>query len=170
MNIRLASLNDLEQILMIVRQAQKWLEENNINQWQNGYPNKETIEKDLDAGYCHVAEADGKIIATVSLVVEPDINYSEIFDGKWLTDNKYISIHRIAVEESCKNTGAASQIIDFAQKFAKSKSCTSLRVDTHEDNIVMQKFLLKNNFTYCGIIYLQDKAKRLAYEKVLTDD
>ena len=82
MNIRLASLNDLEQILTIVRQAQKWLEENNINQWQNGYPNKETIEKDLDAGYCHVAEADGKIIATVSLVVEPDINYSEI-----LTEN-----------------------------------------------------------------------------------
>ncbi|NLV94706.1 MAG: GNAT family N-acetyltransferase, partial [Candidatus Riflebacteria bacterium] len=88
----------------------------------------ETIEKDLDAGYCHVAEADGKIIATVSLVVEPDINYSEIFDGKWLAENKYISIHRIAVEESCKNTGAASQIISLivASFICKTKLKDSL--------------------------------------------
>ncbi|MDD3000771.1 MAG: GNAT family N-acetyltransferase [Candidatus Riflebacteria bacterium] len=169
MNIRFSSLNDLDQILAIVAQAQKWLKENKINQWQNGYPNKESIEQDIAAKYCYVAVEGGKIIATVSLVVEPDINYFKIYEGKWLTDNKYISIHRIAVEQSYKNTQTASQIINFAQELAKSKNCGSLRVDTHEDNIAMQKFVLKNKFTYCGIIYLQDGAKRLAYEKVLTN-
>lgn len=169
MNIRLASLNDLDQILAIVAQAQKWLKENKINQWQNGYPNKESLEQDIAAKCCYVAIEGGKIIATVSLVVEPDINYFKIYEGKWLTDNKYISIHRIAVEQSYKNTQTASQIIVFAQEFAKSKNCDSLRVDTHEDNIAMQKFVLKNKFTYCGIIYLQDGAKRLAYEKVLAN-
>ena len=40
-------------------------------------------------------------------------------------------------------------------------------IDTHEDNQSMQKLLAKNQFSYCGIIYLSDGSKRLAFEKVL---
>lgn len=41
-----------------------------------------------------------------------------------------------------------------------------IKVDTHEENISMQKLLKKNNFKYCGIIYLEDKSKRIAFEKI----
>jgi hypothetical protein len=30
----------------------------------------------------------------------------------------------------------------------------------------MQKLLKKNNFSYCGIIYLEGKAPRVAFEKL----
>ena len=39
-------------------------------------------------------------------------------------------------------------------------------MDTHEDNISMQRLLEKNNFKYCGIIYLEDGNKRIAFEKL----
>ena len=42
----------------------------------------------------------------------------------------------------------------------------SIRIDTHEDNKPMRRFLEKCGFKFCGIIYLEDGSKRLAYEKL----
>ena len=40
-------------------------------------------------------------------------------------------------------------------------------MDTHDDNLSMQRFLTKYGFNYCGTIYLENKEKRRAYEKLL---
>lgn len=49
----------------------------------------------------------------------------------------------------------------------RGKEIKSIRIDTHQDNKSMQRLILKNNFEYCGIIYVEDGSERLAYEKVL---
>ena len=41
----------------------------------------------------------------------------------------------------------------------------NLRIDTHRDNIPMQKCLIRNGFEYCGVIYLANGDERLAYQK-----
>jgi RimJ/RimL family protein N-acetyltransferase len=46
----------------------------------------------------------------------------------------------------------------------------SFKVDTHKDNIPMQKTLEKNGFAYCGRIVLLDGNSRIAYEKLLKDN
>ncbi len=62
--------------------------------------------------------------------------------------------------EGLKDLG--SFVIDWAYQ-----KCGHLRIDTHEDNVVMQKMLEKNGFEKCGIIYVyEDHYPRLAYEKV----
>ena len=43
----------------------------------------------------------------------------------------------------------------------------SIRIDTHDDNLSMQRFLTKYGFTHCGTIYLENKETRRAYEKIL---
>lgn len=58
-------------------------------------------------------------------------------------------------------------IIQNAEAMCNEKEVRSIRVDTHRDNISMQKMLLKNGFKYCGIIYLKDGSERLAYDKLL---
>ena len=42
-------------------------------------------------------------------------------------------------------------------------------VDTHRDNAIMQHNIKKHGFTYCGIIYLANGDKRLAYQKLNTE-
>ena len=68
-----------------------------------------------------------------------------------------------------KGKNYASYILEYIYQQALSQHIHALRVDTHEDNLSMQHMLLKNGFTYCGIIYLESckdlKHKRLAYEK-----
>ena len=41
----------------------------------------------------------------------------------------------------------------------------NVRIDTHEDNYVMQNMLKKLGYTYCGIIHLENGDPRLAYQK-----
>ena len=58
-------------------------------------------------------------------------------------------------------------MIEHACKLAKAEGASSVRIDTHEDNIPMQNMIEKNGFKKCGIIYLLDGNKRLAYEKIV---
>ena len=39
------------------------------------------------------------------------------------------------------------------------------QIDTHKDNIPMQRVLLRNGFVYCGIIHLENGDERIAYQK-----
>ena len=72
----------------------------------------------------------------------------------------YVTIHRIAGDGSEKGIGA------FCINWAFER-CRHLRVDTHEDNIVMRNLLTKLGFEYCGIIYvLKDNSPRMAFEKI----
>lgn len=69
----------------------------------------------------------------------------------------YGVIHRIAVAEH--NKGVATYCIQWClNKFP------NIKIDTHKDNIPMQKTILKNGFTYCGIIKKEDGTERLAYQ------
>ena len=59
-----AALQDVPEISRMVVQAQRWFAENGIDQWQNGYPNEESVRKDIAAGsgvlpvsYTHLAGA-----------------------------------------------------------------------------------------------------------------
>ena len=47
-NFRRANLNDLPNIMEIIRQAQVYLRSLKIDQWQNNYPNIETIISDIN--------------------------------------------------------------------------------------------------------------------------
>jgi GNAT superfamily N-acetyltransferase len=78
---------------------------------------------------------------------------------------KYTAVHRVAVALASRGTGVAGEILRFAEQKAKEHGHASLRIDTHEGNVVMRRMLEKNGFVYCGVIFLQDGAERVAYEK-----
>lgn len=40
----------------------------------------------------------------------------------------------------------------------------NIRIDTHRDNLVMQRAVRKEGFRYCGIIYCWSGDDRLAYQ------
>ena len=43
-----------------------------------------------------------------------------------------------------------------------------MRIDTHEENLGMQGLLKKLGYHYCGVIYLENNDKRLAFEKLIS--
>lgn len=67
-----------------------------------------------------------------------------------------------------KGQGLAAVMFKYMEELCLQKGVFSIKADTHNDNLAMQKVLKKNGFQYCGIIYLEDGSKRMAYEKILT--
>ena len=110
---------------------------------------------------------NGEIIATTVLSFDGDKNYDVIYNGDWITDNKYGVIHRIAVSRDYDNRGIGKKIIESSEDIAKENNIKSMRADTHKDNKTMQSLLLKNGYEYCGIIFVEDGTERLAFEKEL---
>ena len=151
----------------IVKQAQVYFKEQNIDQWQNNYPNEEVINNDIENGESYVMLDENNIIATTVISFTKETSYENILDGKWITNGDYGVIHRIAVDNTQKGKGLSHKIIKYAEDVCRQNKVNSLKVDTHEENIPMQNLLKKNGFKYCGIIYLEDGGKRVAFEKTL---
>lgn len=166
MDFRHTVKEDIEDILLIIKQAQAALKEAGIDQWQNNYPNYETISRDVDNKESYVLLEENNIVATTALSFQGEKTYQNIYDGRWISEGDYAVIHRIAVNHNCKGSGLASKMIHYVEKICLDKGVTSIKVDTHEKNLSMQRLLEKNKFQYCGIIYLEDGSKRVAFEKI----
>lgn len=166
MEIRKSNEQDVEHMMTIISQAQAYFKSQGIDQWQDGYPNEEQLLGDIQKQNSYVLYDHG-IIGTMYFAIEDDINYMTI-EGEWKTHNQpYAVIHRIAVDNQIKGKGLAKQFLDYAQSVCEDAHISSIRIDTHEDNLSMQRFLKKNGFEFCGHIRLQSGAPRIAFEKIL---
>lgn len=130
----------------------------NRTQWEDGYPPRSLIEKEIAAGQSFVVGTESGVHAVFSFLLDEDPTYRRI-DGAWLSDKPYGTIHRVASDGTL--SGVFTAAVAFCQKVT-----THLRVDTHEDNKIMQHVIEKNGFTRCGVILLANGAPRVAFEKV----
>ena len=159
-NISLTRLEDLEEVMIIYDKARSFMREHgNLKQWANGYPNKEIILEDIANQRSYVITKEEQIIGVFTFINGEDETYHYI-EGKWLNDAPYGVIHRIASGQNEK--GILHIALSYCFQFVNN-----IRIDTHKDNIVMQKALLKEGFIKCGVIYLKNGDPRLAYQKVI---
>ena len=143
-----------------------------IDQWQNGYPAREDIEKDMADDVLWVSEdteVPGKIASVFALIFTGEPTYERIVDGTWLTGDSrnYAAVHRITVSPDFRNRGVAGRTMAFAKEMSGKAGFTSLRIDTHQGNLAMRGMLEKNGFSHCGTIFLESGAPRVAYEILL---
>ncbi len=170
MEIRNSTDRDIPAIMGIIDAAKAFFRENGIDQWQNGSPNPEIIGNDVKNGESYVVCDSGIVLATAMISLRGEPTYAEIYDGAWLNGGPYGVIHRVAVSPSVKKSGLASSLVGYAVERTLEKGFSSLRADTHDDNLPMQRMLSKNGFVFCGNIFLADGAPRRAYEKILKQD
>lgn len=162
MHIRLSRTDDVPRILEIFEIAKQYMRaQGNLKQWGDGYPSSEVILRDISKGWSHVIEnREGRVVATFCLMLSPEPTYCSI-DGAWLDDSTpYGTIHRIASD------GSQSGIFSLALNYCQS-IVGNIRIDTHKDNQAMQKAVLREGFSRCGIIQLADGSLRTAYQKLM---
>lgn len=160
MEIRKTVLGDFNKVMEIYENARQYMRENgNANQWGNGYPSAALIQEDIKEEKSYVCVDEGQIVGVFYFNIGPDPTYLNIYEGEWIKEGHYGVVHRIA--SASRKKGVASYCLDWSMD-----KCPNIRIDTHKDNIVMQNFLAKNGFIRCGIIYLENGAERIAYQKV----
>lgn len=165
---RKARENDLPRIMEIIASAQNFLHECGVDQWQNGYPDIDTVLADIRRGNSYVIDDDALgTVATAAIIFDGETTYSSIRQGAWLNDNPYAVVHRMAVDGNCRRTGLASLMMNCAERLCTERRLNDMRIDTHRDNHAMQTMLARTGYCYCGTILLRDGSERLAYQKIL---
>ena len=161
MDIVLARAEMLDEIERIYEDARRFMREcGNSLQWNNAYPSRELLLDDIKNSFLHVCLIDGAVAAVFYFRIGDDPTYREIFDGEWKNSLPYAVIHRVALDSSARGTGVIGAIFDFA-----FERCPNLKIDTHKDNLPMQRALIKRGFEYCGIIKLESGDPRMAFQK-----
>ena len=156
--IRKATMEDLPRIEEIYAYARQFMEQTgNPNQWGKTDPPVAQLEVDIKEGKLHVVESDC-IHGVFFYTIGEDPTYAQIYDGSWISNEPYGTIHRIAGDGS-------GGIVKTAVEYGKQQ-CSHLRIDTHEDNRVMQHVVEKLGFSRRGIIYIANGTPRIAYEMV----
>lgn len=165
--IRKATTDDLESILEIVSDAQQSLKNRGVDQWQNGYPNRESILSDISKDIGFVVLCHDAIAAYAAIIINGEPEYQHL-DGEWLSENDYVVIHRICVRKAYTRQGLASCLMKKAEETALSQNIHSFKIDTHKDNRYMIDLLEKEGFAYCGEIHYPH-GERIAFEKLLLE-
>ena len=159
MLIRNTTHADIDAVMEIYATARQFMREcGNANQWGNNHPAREIIETDVENKTSYVVEENGEIIGAFFFKIGEDPTYKKIYNGDWIRGGKYGVIHRIAVKYHGRG------IVGFVYNHCYN-IIDNLRIDTHRDNIPMQRSLEKFGFKYCGVIYLENGDERIAFQK-----
>lgn len=153
--------------MAIVGSAQRRLAAADIDQWQNGYPNRERIEQDIRASVGRVLCVEDSVVAYGAVVYTGESAYDALQGGQWLSEGDYATIHRVCVAQSAVGRGIGRLFMECAESEARERGVASIRVDTHPDNRIMQSLLSSLSYTYCGTVVYE--SLRLAYEKLMVE-
>lgn len=127
----------------------------NPNQWGDDL-NASALLEDILKDHFYLI-TDGKELLGAFVLLEEEEETYRTIAGKWRYDRKYFTLHR------CVSSGKVPRLMDTIFRYAFSH-IDYLRIDTHEDNTVMQNAILRNGFQEAGIITLKNGDPRIAYE------
>ncbi|MCS3869793.1 GNAT superfamily N-acetyltransferase [Chryseobacterium ginsenosidimutans] len=163
--LRKAEIEDRNMIWNILQQAIERRKQDGSTQWQQGYPNMNTVESDIAKGFGYVLTVDGEIAVYTALILNDEPAYSTI-EGAWLSNGEFVVVHRVAVDEKFAGQGLAKKLFDHIEYFTREQGIQSVKVDTNYDNMAMLKILESKGYSYCGEVFLAG-GMRKAFEKII---
>ena len=166
MKLRLATQDDIPNVMQIVRGVVPLMRAAGNFQWDDVYPNPEVFTQDVQLRQLWVAEADGSVAGVAAITTDQEPGYAQ---AGWDITEPAIVVHRIAVHPEFSGRGIAAALMQQAEHVARERGITKLRVDTNTQNQVTQRLFPKLGYTLAGEITLDHRPglRFLCYEKQL---
>lgn len=161
-------LHEVDTIIALTKACGKHMRDNGIDQWDEHYPDRESILNDLNTKTLFTLRDGSEVLGIVVLNESQDEEYAEI---NWSTSeaDRNLVVHRLAVHPEHQGKGLARKLMDFAESFAKEEGYDAIRLDTFSQNPRNQRFYLNRGYTDLGPVFLKYKKDYpyLCYELLL---
>ena len=156
--VRKAEYDDRSTVLTLYENARKFMAAHgNASQWGKQDPAPSVIDRDIREENLYLLYDEKGIHGVFAFLIFEDPTYRVIEKGNWNWNCTYGVIHRVAGDGS---GGILKSAVSYAEQLIPC-----LRIDTHEKNLPMQRAILREGFSYCGIIYTSKGDQRLAYDR-----
>ena len=121
--------------------------------WISGvYPVRATAEEAIRRRDMFVFEEDGQILAA-AIINKTQV---DVYKGaNWsfeADDDEVCVLHTLVVEPSCSGRGVGSRFVEFYEKYALSRHCTVLRIDTNAINSAARRLYAKLGYREADIV------------------
>lgn len=129
---RLGRLDDLNEIINLVKNAIIFMEKNYIFQWDERYPARGDFADDINQDSLYVGLSEGKIAVVFTLNQQSEEEYK---NGKWLHPGReYCILHRFCVNCFFQNKGVGKQTMHFIESHLKAQNIQAVRLDVFSKN------------------------------------
>lgn len=134
MNIeyRQATLDNLYEIMELIKSAIINMNQAEIYQWDEIYPDEVTIKQDLENNDLYIGIVDGKIAVIYVINNSYDKEYN---NGDWqYPDTEYRIIHRLCVHPDFQNKGVGKITMEYIESKLSKAGIESIRLDAFTKN------------------------------------
>lgn len=163
MHLQPAQASELGAAMAIIDEAKRHLRMQGIDQWQTGYPDEETIRRDIETGKGFFVVDAERILGYLCVDFEGEPAYEHL-NGEWQTQGDYVVVHRMAFAREARGQGFSGAVLRMVEAMSRERGVFSFRVDTDADNLKMRHVLEKHGFTYRGTIRF-DNSEKIAFDK-----
>jgi len=163
-NIRPANSVDAAALLSLVRDCVAAMRAAGIEQWDEVYPNAETIARDLKASTLHVLDDGTGIVASITI----DQNLDPLWLGMgWTAESEpAAAVHRLMVHPLQQGRGLAKQLMLHAENVARAQGCRSIRLDTFLQNPAAMALYPRLGYRRTGTAMMR-KGEFVGFEKLM---
>jgi len=166
MIIRKAIKSDLDNIMLMYKSCVKGMLANDIDQWDETYPNAGVIIEDLIAQTYFAAIENNIIIGGINIDQNQDKTYLDIdWEDK---SNSFLVVHRLGVKEEFWEKKIGKELMVFAENLVIEKGLRSIRLDTYSGNPKAMEFYRRLGYRELGSINLKpNKNEYYCFEKII---
>ncbi len=150
--LNLATTNDINEIMAIIKDAKQRMKNDNLEQWTtDNYPNLKTIQADIEMNTLYKYTINNDIAGIIVINDDFYAQYPLKFNPA-----KCRAIHRVAVANKYLNHGIGVKLYTCAEQVIKNNGYQTSVVDTYSKNIKMCNLITKCNYEQVGSFTLVD--------------
>ena len=164
MEIRKGRIEDVREIMNIIKNSILQMESEGIYQWDDIYPNEETIIDDINSKTLYIYTDENIIKGFMVINRNQDEQYEAL---KWeYSSDKYLVIHRLCIDSHYQKKGIAKTLLEYADKYGKQNKYKSIRLDAFMQNMRACNMYEKASYRKVGIVTFR-KGDFYCFEKGL---
>ncbi|MBN1184778.1 MAG: GNAT family N-acetyltransferase [Bacteroidales bacterium] len=166
MKIELAKTVDLIDVYYLFKECAKDMNQRGAFHWNQYYPSMDLIDQQIKKEALYIIKHLGVCVGCMVLNDNPLSEFKEI---SWSSGSqKNLNIQWLAIHPMWKDKDIDSQLIKFADDFAKEKGFDSIRLNVHASNEVNQKTYNSNGYNEKGEVYMPfQKTPFKCFEKLI---
>jgi GNAT superfamily N-acetyltransferase len=124
LSVRLATEDDLDVVVMLLKDCIADMRQAGIDQWDEIYPTHETLLTDIRTGTMHLGFEDRETL--VGALVLNDFQNAEWSNARWtITGVPILVVHRLMVHPRQQGKGIGRDLMKFAENWARASQCHS---------------------------------------------
>jgi ribosomal protein S18 acetylase RimI-like enzyme len=166
MRIRPAYIEELDVLHGIVRDATRHMDEQGIPQWDEMYPNKAILLKDIERQEMHVIEPDGQVAGFIVINEDQSPEYAAV---EWTYPGRTLVVHRLTIAPTYQRRGLATRLMDFAEETAAIQGYSCIRLDAFKHNPAAFTLYENRGYRKAGLVRFR-KGEFFCYERAINSE